>query len=184
MNTDRFLEQCRSKAQEHKERLHRAIADLSDEALNTKTPQGEWSPYQVIEHLNLANGPYLRAMANVIFELPTGQNPEIKHTWFGNMLIKAVGPDSNAKPPKGMVPIKPMFGREVVDRWDENDEAFIALAEGAKGRNLMKGKFSNPTFPIFKLNVADGFKVISDHNERHIRQIEQRCGALRARGRT
>jgi hypothetical protein len=56
----------------------------------------------------------------------------------------------------------------------------LQLFEQAKGKDLVANKFKNPFLPIGKFNLADGFEIIVEHNERHVRQMEERIEKIRA----
>ena len=173
MNSDAFLDEIGHKAQDHVNRA-RVIMESIDDSVINRVPAGNlWTVGQVFDHLIIANTPYLAIMEEKV-RLPKDGPGEIKHTWIGNFLMKAAGPSGNAPAPKAMIPADPPTSRERIDLWFVQMGLFLQFIDQAKGLNLSTVKVRNPFLKLFGMNLADFFGVISEHTERHLRQIEER----------
>lgn len=151
----------------------RAAATKLGNRLDAAKGGSDWSAGQILEHMRLANLPYLTAMAKAVAGAPTSTQGEAKLTWFGKMLVRASGPSGNFPAPKQLHPSAGPFGQEIVNTWSGQNHEFLRIAEHAKGTPLSQVKLRNPFFPIFPMNLVDCFEVIEQHTERHVGQIEK-----------
>ncbi|MBX3118686.1 MAG: DinB family protein [Fimbriimonadaceae bacterium] len=155
------------------ERLKKAVDGLTDEQFNTKQEDGWWSIGQIIEHLMIANGPYLVEMAHVAKSAPrSGGTDEIKHTWFGRFLINAMD-KPNIPAHRSMHPGPGPMEKSKVDDWAAQYSELVSIAKNSDGINLTEAKIRNPFVKLAKMNVADMFEIIAAHTERHVKQIEE-----------
>jgi hypothetical protein len=106
-------------------------------------------------------------------------NPEVKHTWLGGLIVKMAGPDGNAPAPKPVRPANRVNSAASIEKWKTRQAQFCELAASAMETDLMSARFKNPFIPIFQMNVYDAFRIIVEHTERHVRQIEERAKTLR-----
>lgn len=155
------------------ERMRKATNGLSDEQLRAQPEPGVWGVGQVIEHLNMATGPYLTVMDRAIRGALGDGSGLLKLTFLGRLIAKAAGPDGNAPAPKAMSPGANQTGEDVAE-WFRQADRVLELLSAARGKELVKTKFKNPFVSVISMNLCDGFTIIVEHNERHIRQIEER----------
>src|SRR5262249_52896651 len=138
-----------------------------------------WTPAQVLEHMVITNGIYLPIMRTAVERAPTSESEsQIRHSWFGNFIRKATAPDrKNTPAPRKLYPRGAAIGVEILDSWRKQQEEFLALIEQAEGIDLSRVSVRNPLLPIFRMNLADCFEIMTVHTERHVAQIEERLAA-------
>lgn len=176
MTSRELCRRAAEKAAETTARVRRALEGLDDEGLNRRTPSGEWSPAEVVEHLVVSHQIYLDLMKVVVSERPvTGGDRPVRFSFIGRFLMKAAGPDGNAPAPKAMVPRAGPYTREVVDRFEAQQKAMAELATACDDLDTSAVTYRNPIIKLFRMNVADGFGIYIEHVERHVRQIEERA---------
>lgn len=146
---------------------------MSLEQLNWKAEPTRWSAGQIYAHMMLANAQYLPLLKIAIDGAPRARvGDSVQHTWFGQFIIKGAGPEGNAPAPKSLHPRSTPFDKDVVEQWAAQTQDFMDLARRAHGADLCAAKIKNPFIPLLKLNLADCFEILTEHTERHIRQIE------------
>ncbi|MEQ1936107.1 MAG: DinB family protein [Fimbriimonadaceae bacterium] len=174
MDSSDFLDQIRNSTQDQINRMRLVMDSVSDEVFNRVPAGGEWTPGQVTDHLIIANTPYLAAMTKAIEAAPHNGPSPVTHTFFGKLIISAAGPTGNAPAPKSMIPPPPPTRRERADLWFEQMDILLGLIERSKDLDISKIKIKNPFVPLIRMNLADFFKITTEHTERHVQQIEQR----------
>jgi len=157
-------------------------ANLDEKTLNTTPDASLWSPAQIIEHLVLANRPYLRAIGGVLKNAPRTQgDAPLRYTFFGKLLRKAVGPDGNAPAPKALHPRTTPIPTSVIQEWQQQQTELMALLNQSTGVDLSRTRVWNPLVKIIPMNLADCFAILTAHTERHLQQIEQRLPTAKSR---
>ncbi len=160
-------------------RLKAAIDGLSDEQFNQKQADGWWSIGQIIEHLTIANAPYMNEMESIAKSAPkAGGTDEIKHSFFGKFLLGAMD-KPNTPAPKSMIPHEGPTPRGIVDDWLKQYGKLVKIAAMYDGVNLTEAKVRNPFFKLAKMNIGDMFEIILAHTERHVKQIEGLAAGFR-----
>ena len=176
MTFDAFLDGIADRAKEHERRAVSASEGLTSEQFNKPAGQ-EWSVARVYKNLCLADEPYLVAIENALANAAAGSG-QVKHSFFGKMLMKFSGPDGNAPAPAFLIPPALALSTDVIEEWKGYRSTFIRLIESAKGKNLSMG-VKNPFIKILPMKLADLFAIIDVHTERHVRQIEERSRLAR-----
>ena len=147
---------------------------LDTKALNWRPEDRPWSSGQILDHMNLAVAPYLDTLTPAITGARRCEaDPDVVHSWFGQLLIKASGPSGNAPAPKKLHPKSAVYDKSVAAKWIELHRHVIALAQRARGLDLTAVTAKNPFIRIFRMNLADFFEVLTVHAERHVSQIER-----------
>lgn len=178
MTRDELLEAVRTRVPEQTRRAVQAAERIRDGRWEDHPIPGEWSVPQVFHHLTLANAPYFEGMRSALASAGPGPNAEVRFTWFGTFIRKAAGPGGNAPPPKALIPSKDPIGREVVEVWRGQQDELLRLADLAAGAEFSRARFRNPFVRLFRMSLGDGFAIVLDHTERHVRQIEERAALL------
>lgn len=175
MTENELIDTAKREIENHVARV-KAVAERAPEKMGQRTAAGEWSPYEIIEHLIIS---YDREYAPVINEAisraqPADGTQEVKPSFLGKFLVRVAGPDGNAPVPKPFRPSQTTYGPEVLDRWVATMERAVREFESVRGKNLTGTKFRNPFAKMFKMNLTDWMLVTVAHTERHVRQIEER----------
>lgn len=181
MKANDFLDHCERRLGDLMARLNTASAGLSDDDWNRPIPPSQWNGGQIVQHMILANEPYLKALPHVIDRSAPDTTGMANLSWFGRMLSKGAGPSGNVPAPKASVPKEALYGREIVETLASQVEVYRELVAKARGKDLAT-RFANPFVPLFKMNLADAFQVLADHTERHVGQIEEGHGLRQSAG--
>ncbi|MEZ0324707.1 MAG: DinB family protein [Fimbriimonas sp.] len=169
-----FLEEITSRLNDLINRGRATGGTLTDAQLNWKPGDGLWTIGQIFSHMHIPAARYVPEMELAIENAKFGrEDAEVKHTVFGSMIIKASGPSGNTPAPKAMIPGPGSFGQEVVETFVADHTRVIQLAEKSQSIDLIQTKIKNPFLPLFRMNMADCFEIVTCHAERHVGQIEQ-----------
>lgn len=174
MTCREMVDACEKAFRDQLARAEAAQKNL-DESQWNQTEAKDWSPAQIFEHLVLSNEPYLQKLPAAIAQAGPDDSKPVHQSWFGKMILKMAGPGGNAPAPKPWIPGPGPFDREVFDRWRAQQERLIALCQTARGKDLSSARVNNPLMKVIRMTLCDCFLILSDHTERHVRQIEERA---------
>lgn len=140
---------------------------------------GAWSIGQVFEHLATANDDYLPLLESLVAgSTPRGQaDGTWRPTVMGNLLVRSLASPRKLPAPKQWRPA-PAARPGVIDAFLGTVGRTRNLVEQAAGLPWQRLRFGSPLLRVIRLNLGDGFTVITAHAERHFRQVE-RIGAAR-----
>lgn len=175
MKQSEFLKDSIDKLESHIKRIEAITEGMTDAQLSKDLDSGLWGVGRVLEHMNIANEPYIKVMRQALASAPSDSGDTPKAGFWGRTLAKIAGPEGNAPAPKQMIPEAKEFTHEVVNRWFKVTRDLIAVAQEAEGKDINRAKFKNPFIGFMKMNVTDGLTVGVAHTERHVRQIEERA---------
>lgn len=157
-------------------RIQTAVGNLSEADFNKSAIPGLWSPALIVEHLVLSNAPYIEMIEGAVAAAePLDGSTEMKQTFLGAQIRKAAGPSGNAPVPRAFAPKASEVPKSQIGVLSAQVEMLAAMAERARGKDLNAKLLRNPLLKLFRMNLADCFAIISDHMERHTKQIEERA---------
>ena len=171
MQCSEFLDTIESQLVDQIERGRIAGHKVTVEHLNSKPAQDSWSMAQIYEHMMLGDAPYLSLIKSGIESAKAGGG-QIKHTFIGKLIMKGAGPSGNVPPSKPMIPGPGPYTPDIVDRWAAQTQSIIDLAKAAKGHDICSLRVRNPFIRLLRMNLADAFRIITEHTERHVQQLE------------
>ena len=180
MTFSALLDLADRSTEDHMARVVAALGSWEGSVWSSQPEPGIWSCGQVVEHLVLANSRYIAVAESVMPACPAADpETEVAHSFIGRFLVRAAGPEGNAPAPAAMRPGPP----EIVDRarleeWRGQQGQIAELAAMARGKDLNRKLFRNPYVPLFRMCLADFFRLSVDHTERHVRQIEERAAKV------
>jgi hypothetical protein len=154
-----------------------AFKDLSDEVLNFKQDAETWSVLECIEHLNRYGDFYIPEISKRLNKSKYPKSTNFKTGWLGNYFAKSMLPKEKLNKIKtfgSMNPNNSTLDRGVLDKFIRQQDALIDLLEQAKITNLTKIKTAISISKWIKLRLGDTFRVVINHNLRHIVQAK-RC---------
>lgn len=173
MTCTQLVAEAERRTQEQAERIRAKVATLDDEAWQRTAPGSDWSPGGILEHMMLGNAAYFPALEAAVPGAKPGGGTEAKSTLFGRILLKAAGPSGNAPAPQALVPGPGPWDREATSaRWLADQARFGAWLASLRDVDLSRTKIRNPLVPLFRMNLVDCVLVLTEHTERHVRQIE------------
>jgi hypothetical protein len=162
-------------------RYDRAMAALPAALHDTLRPDGGWSANQILEHLCLANGAYLRAMKKqVVLPATTAASvPRWTPTLAGRFLVWALTGERKLPAPSRAKP-GPTARPDVLRVMQATTDDMRDFLQRADGHDLSRLRFTSPLASFLSMNVGDSGVVVLRHLERHARQLERLVAELRA----
>lgn len=177
MKGTELLGKLETRLKSQMERVVAVCEGLSDDDFGAESEPGVWGIGQILAHLNMATEAYLPLMGASISRGVDDKGDPIKHSTLAGLMLKGMH-RPGIPVPGSMVP-SGSRSRKDLETWTENSDRVLQLMDQAKGKDLVTNRFKNPFFQIGKFNLADGFAIIVEHNERHIRQMEERIEKIR-----
>lgn len=155
--------------QKDNEKIRREVLDavdgLSDDQLNQKPAEGEWSPMEILEHLNLMES-YIAK--NISRELASERNEKVIKKPIQLTVSRMVKVDAPAPvaPTGEFIPLQDMKSRLVKSRL-----LLDSIYEGTTEDVLESKSMKHPVFG--KVPLVQWFPFIGLHEKRHLKQLEK-----------
>lgn len=156
------------------------FSGLSDERLNRKPDENSWSVAQCLEHLIISNELYFSKFDRVIDG--SYQNTFLEKFsplsgMWGALLIKALKSDSQKA--KTIAEAKPSddLYRQIVERFIAHQRILIGYIDALDETDWKKVKFTSPFLSIATYDLHNTFRIIVEHERRHIRQAKRALDA-------
>ncbi|MDT4966876.1 MAG: hypothetical protein QOJ64_1613 [Acidobacteriota bacterium] len=151
------------------------FGDLTPHQLNWKPGPEQWSAAQCFDHLITSNQSYFPSFEKVL----SGEKrntfweslPWLPAFW-GNMLIKAVSPESKRKlkAPKIFQASTSSVDGAIIRRFIDQQNQVIKYMKATEGLDLEKIKISSPVTRVIAYSLMDAYRVIIAHEKRHLLQ--------------
>ena len=161
-----------------------AVEDLRSHTfddLSFRTQPGSWSVLECIEHLNFYGYFYLPEMEKQIAASPYPAAETFKSGLLGNYFAESMLPKeklNKMKTLKSQDPIGNTLGREVLDVFVDQQLHLLNIFEKAKHVDLSKTKTGISITKHLRLRLGDTMRVVTYHNQRHIKQAQNILKAL------
>lgn len=178
MNAEEFLDKQKSLFASHVDCCKRAVSEFADEQFAIAPEPGVWSVGQVFEHLNFSIEPYIAGMGAAAARAPKDAGAEPRRSFLGRFIYRALS-EKRQVPAPGATHPTGLGSRKDYERYLENAERFLALFDDAQGKDLNGATYQNPLLPLFKMNLTDGFSIMTAHGAYHQQQIEERAAKIR-----
>jgi uncharacterized damage-inducible protein DinB len=152
------------------------LLSLSEQELNTRPAEDQWSTAQVIAHLAHYNTIYLPRIASALAE-GHKSSTAYKPGWLGNYFTKLMQPlpdgrlPSKMKAPGASVPPAQLDAHQQMKTFIAQQEQFIGLLQQAGSADLGKIRIATSISSLLKLKLGDTFRFLVAHQQRHFVQI-------------
>lgn len=160
----------------------RAFAALPSYILLKQPAPGSWSVAQVIEHLNVYNRFYLKAIGERLLE-----GSKLKDTfrpgWLGNYFTGLMQPGQNGYPVKPMSapanaqPDVVLDGKAVLDEYLAGQSRLEKLLQNAMDADL-DIRVPTSLSSLVQLKMGDTFRFLVAHQARHTAQMKRALAAV------
>lgn len=166
-----------------KETAEKEFYYLEIEELRWKRKPEQWSIVEVIAHLNMVNGYYLKNISKALDKSTDSAKETYKQGWLGKLFINMMAPKGGKRPFKmrTLKKVNPLESQKngvvIVERIVFADfladiEEFLQLIERAKSKDISTQKL--PTFAMFlKLPIGDALGFAVAHTQRHLVQAQK-----------
>lgn len=166
-----------SELQEISDDAREIFGNLSPGQINWKPSADGWSVGQCFEHLIKTNAlffPDLEKIAAGARASSFLENYSPLSSFFGNLLINSLKKDERkfkAPSPKIVPPSDIDFN--VVETFAAHQAELIEKIRRTERADWRKTKITSPFMKLATYSLADGFRVVVEHEKRHVRQASR-----------
>ena len=149
--------------------------NLDIKSLTFKPDPDSWNVLECLEHLNLYYNFYLPEIANSIEESKSTPVTIFKPGFLGNYFANSMLPKDKLNKMKTFKDKNPLNGdldKSVITAFIENQKTFADLIRLTNSVNLNKVRIKISIAPFIKLKLGDTLRFITNHNIRHLKQID------------
>lgn len=174
IQSDKLIDELAEITNQHLE-FAQQIQHKSIEELNFRKSPESWNTLECLEHLNLYGRFYIPEIHKRINSSKTIPQKEFKSGLLGNYFAKTMLPKeklNKMKTFKSMNPIHKNLDKNVLDEFISQQKQMLELLEKSRNVNLQKVKTSISISKFIQLKLGDTFRVVINHNTRHIAQIK------------
>lgn len=154
------------------------LKTLSENELNFRNSENEWSILECIEHLNLYGDYYLPQIQRQLLTGKSVPTTTVFETgfignWFTNLMKVKEGKVKKMKSPKDKNPQNSALTPVTIDRFIKQLESLQRFLQDAARIDLIKAKTPISISRLIKLRLGDTLRFLVYHNERHVLQAER-----------
>ena len=153
------------------------FGNLSAEQINWKPNPDGWSVGQCFEHLIKSNRlffPELERIADGRRANSFLENYSPLSSFFGNLLVNSLKKDERKfkAPTKAIVPPSDVDA-SIVELFAAHQTDLIERVKRTEMADWQKTKITSPFMKLITYTLADGYRVVVEHERRHVRQAER-----------
>jgi hypothetical protein len=152
-------------------------ANLTAEQLLWQPGPQRWGVGQCLVHLARLNELYRERLALTLEKARnqdrTSHGP-LRGTWFGRWFTSVVGPDvrKRVQTPSLFRPRTEIVTATPVHTFLEEQGLLRALVERARGLDLDGIGVTSPASRLLRFRVSDAFRILVEHEKRHVNQAD------------
>lgn len=172
-----FLRERLGEMEEANHQVRCLAQALSDPELTRRPAQGGWSVAEVLEHLVISGGDYLRLMRPAITAAREAGAHDQGRAWqptlTGRVLVHSLrtGRSGMLKSPRAWQPRSPR--ERVREAFFASQQELASAAREAEGLDLARIRTHSPLSKLIRLNLGDCFLILNVHCQRHLSQIRR-----------
>ena len=153
------------------------FGNLSAEQINWKTSAESWSVGQCFEHLIKTNSlffPELEKIANGERKNSFLENYSPLSSFFGKLMISSLKKDERKfkAPSRAIVPPSEVDAG-VIEQFAAHQTDVIEKIKSTENADWRKTIITSPFMRLMTYKLADGFRIVVEHERRHFRQAER-----------
>lgn len=149
-----------------------AVEGWPDEVLNTKPSADEWSPMQILDHLQLMEGVVAK---NVARQLESEKSEKAVKKPIQLTVSRMIKVDA----PKHVVPSEEFISLADMKKRLEDSTAFLhQVYDGTTIEELENKSLPHPVFG--KVPLIQWFPFVGLHEKRHLKQLEKTLDKLKS----
>lgn len=150
----------------------RAVEGWTDEALNTKPSEKEWSPMQILDHLQLMEKVVAK---NIARQLASEKSEKAVKKPIAMTVSRIVKVDA----PAHVVPSEEFISlADMKKRLEDSRTLLYQVYDGTTEEELEKKSMAHPVFG--KVPLIQWFPFVGLHEKRHLKQLEKTLDKLRS----
>ena len=170
-----LLDELIVKVGKHKKSVE-GFLSLSEEMLNKRIEPGSWSVLECMAHLNRYFDFYIPEIGARIATAKHPATELFQSKMLGNYFAKSMLPSKKMKKIKtfkSMDPIDSKLDKDTLVQYIQYQEELMALIDKARKVDISKTKTAISISKWLKLKLGDTFRVLVNHDERHLLQASQ-----------
>ena len=172
--------------EEQRDGVRRLRTAIGDEGLCRRAIPGKWSMVEHVAHLCLVNRPYLAAMTEGRDRARHGESARMGWLrdrvaeWF----VRSMAPPVKRRYTtlKAMTPPPELETEGVLDDFADLQETTLDLLRSCGDVDLEHATFHSPFARMLRLTLHQGFRMLDNHNRRHLWLMDEVRGAMGSRG--
>ncbi len=169
----KFIEDAETIAED----IQKTFGNLSAEQINWKPSAEIWSVGQCFDHLIKANSlffPELERIAGGERKNSFWENYSPLSSFFGNLLVNSLKKDERKfkAPSKAIVPPSEIDAK-IIEQFAAHQAEVIERIKQTDAADWQKTKITSPFMKLMTYKLADGYRVIIEHERRHVRQAKR-----------
>jgi hypothetical protein len=151
------------------------FGSLSEEILNKKTSNKEWSIGQCLEHIINTNQAYLPILISVRdgkHRPSFWEKNNMLTNYTGRRMISTLGPQIQKKyiAPRIFAPSKSIIKGDIIKRFSANQERMTELFKILEQKKFNEIVITSPVASLITLKLRDVISIIIVHEQRHLQQ--------------
>lgn len=172
-----FLEELTARLDNVTESVEKDFGSLTASQLNWKPSVEKWSIAQCIDHIIVSNETYFPQLETIItgrWRNSFWQNMPMLHKLWGNIMIKAVSPDTVKKVNtfKIFQPASSGIPLSIIKEFTSHNHTMKEFIEKSHYANLDKIVITSPVSRFITYSLHDAFIILVSHEERHYKQAK------------
>jgi hypothetical protein len=171
------MNEITSKLQNISADAQKTFGAFSPSQINWRPGAEGWSVGQCLEHLIKTNELFyadLDAIAEGTRKNSFLENYSPLSSFFGSLLVNSLKKDERkfkAPTPKIVPPIE--IDVNIVELFAAHQSELIGKINSVEAADWNKIKITSPFMKLMTYKLADGFRVVIEHEKRHLRQAER-----------
>lgn len=174
-----FIATIVSEAEKNNATANDLARGLTEEQLNWKPDETQWSIAQCLEHLAVTsrqfNSYFRQLIESARLKWPTKGAIPYRPSLVGGWLIKQVVPETTRKvsAPKVFKPSDSSSIQDALQLFLKQQEEFVAFVRESEGVDYNRARLRSPVTPLMRYSLADAFVVTIVHGYRHLAQANR-----------
>ncbi len=157
--------------------IQKTFGNLSPAQINWKQSAESWSVGQCFEHLIKTNEMFYDEIAKIADGTRKSSFLE-KYSplsgFFGNLMVNSLKKDERKfKAPSRKIVPPSEIDPNIVEIFAAHQAELIGKIKSVETADWQKIKITSPFMKLITYKLADGFRVIVEHEQRHFRQAER-----------
>jgi hypothetical protein len=182
LDPDRLLDEVTSELKAVSREVSVRFGALSSEQILWRPATDRWSVADCLSHLLRVGEEYRKKLEPEIRRARARGNASrgpVRGSWFGRWFTNQMGPDKGfrARAPKVFRPDLEAGPSDAVERFLGEQNRLMELAEGARGLDLDRVRIPSPATRFVRFRATDAFRIITEHEWRHIAQARRVTGS-------
>jgi hypothetical protein len=175
LDPQRLLDEVASELQAVSFEVTSRFRDLSSEQLLWRPATNRWSVAHCLSHLGRVGEGYRKKLEPGVRHARSrgflSKGP-VRGSWFGRWFTNQMGPGKGfrAQAPHVFRPDIEDGPSDAVERFLAEQQRLMELVDGARGLDLDHVRIHSPVTRLVRFRATDAFRIIAEHEWRHVAQ--------------